>query len=68
MASSASFSPCLLEEEETLPCELPISSIRGSAEEQGKEPSEVQRGTGQTPDIGAEETSIQESLQVAGVG
>lgn len=68
MASSASFSPCLLEEEETLPCELPMSSIRGSAEEQGKERCEVQRGTGQTADIDAEETSIQGSLQVAGVG
>lgn len=55
--------PHLLEEDETLPCDLPVSGIRGNAE-QGKETSVVQRGTWQTLGIDAEETSIWESLQL----
>lgn len=54
-------------EGDSAPCELPNSRNRGSTEEQEKEDFEVQRDAQQTLDIDAEEISIKESLQLAGV-
>lgn len=56
--------PHLLAEDEMLSWDLPVSGIRGNAEEQGKETSDVQRATWQTLGIEAEESSIWESLQL----
>lgn len=52
---------------DSAPCELPISRHRGSTEEQEKEDFELQRDAQQTLDIDAEEISVKESLQLAGV-